>query len=33
VSLDAENAKRIALPAAPVVATNFTAELRGYARV
>ncbi|ODU23986.1 MAG: hypothetical protein ABS95_02565 [Verrucomicrobia bacterium SCN 57-15] len=33
VSLDAETQKRIALATAPVVATNFSAELRGYARV
>ncbi|MCI0540426.1 MAG: hypothetical protein L0Z50_34925 [Verrucomicrobiales bacterium] len=31
VSLDAETQKRIALATAPVVATNFSAELRGYA--
>lgn len=33
VSLDAETQKRIALATVPVVATNFSAELRGYARV
>lgn len=33
VSLDAETQKRIALVTAPVVPTNFSAELRGYARV